>query len=215
MPAKRKILIVDGHPVFRHGLAHILGLEKDLSVCGEAGDGPATLASLSVAPDLVTLDLALEGMSGLDLVRALREKSGSLRIVVISTLPESLHAERALRAGANGYVMKSEPAKTLVWVIRQVLAGKTYVSADLNERILQGLSTRAARGTPAEVLSNRELDVFRLIGQGYGTRQIAETLSMSMKTVETHRLHMKEKLKLATTVELVQRAIHWMHREND
>ena len=217
MADKRRIFVVDDHPVFREGLVRVLNQEKDLIVCGEAEDASGTLKAISDAkPDLVIVDISLDGMNGIDLAKSLRVQMPSLKLLVLSMHPESLHAERALRAGANGYVMKKEPGRTLLGAVRQVLEGKTYVSPELNERLLQGLAGGAPTpASPVGTLSNRELEVFRLIGQGVGTRQIADSLSMSMKTVESHRQHIKEKLQLSSTTELVQRAIHWIHREEN
>lgn len=215
MSEKKKIFVVDDHPVFREGLVRVLNQEGDLTVCGEADDAAETLKAIgNAAPDLAVVDISLDGMNGIDLAKTLRAQYPDIRILVLSMHPESLHAERALRAGANGYIMKKQPGRTLLSAVRAVLEGKTYISPELNERLLQGLTGGpSAPASAIEVLSNRELEVFRLIGQGFGTRQIADTLSMSMKTVESHRQHIKEKLQLSNTTELVQRAIHWIHKE--
>jgi DNA-binding NarL/FixJ family response regulator len=206
------VLIVDDHPVFREGLARVIDQERDLVVCGEAADGAeALLRAESLRPDLVVIDIALDGMNGIELAKALRSRVPDARLLVVSMYPESLYGERALRAGADGYVMKRESGRALLGAMRRVLAGNTHVSPDLNNAILQKLSGRGdhAAATDIERLSDREFEVFQLIGQGLGTREIAERLNVSMKTVETHREHIKEKLHVERTAELVQRAIHW------
>jgi DNA-binding NarL/FixJ family response regulator len=215
-PSRRAVFIVDDHPVFREGLVRIINQEADLVVCGEAGNAAEALARVDAArPALVVIDISLDGMNGLELVKSLRGRLPESRLLVVSMHPESLYAERALRAGANGYIMKRESGRTLLAAMRHVLDGKTHVSQELNELILRRVSDpgRRAGGSAVERLSDRELEVFQLIGQGFGTRQVAETLSVSMKTVETHREHIKEKLGVDSTSELVRRAIHWVHRE--
>lgn len=218
MPAKKKVFVVDDHPVFREGLVRIINEEKDLHVCGEASDASETLKNIESAdPDLIIIDISLEGMNGIDLTKSIKAKNPRARILILSMHEESLHAERALKAGAGGYIMKRESGKKLLTAIRRVLEGKTFISPELNEQLLQKMANPTASGSaaPNEILSDRELEVFQLIGQGYGTRQIADELSVSMKTVETHREHIREKLKLKNTFELVQRAIHWAHHEKD
>lgn len=210
--SRSTVFIVDDHPVFREGLARIVNQETDLIVCGEAGTASEALRRAeSLKPDLVIIDIALEGMNGIDLAKALRSRLRDTRLLVVSMYPESLYGERALRAGADGYVMKRESGRNLLAAMRRVLAGNTHVSHELNELILQRLSARGghASSRAMEGLSDREFEVFQLIGQGLGTREIAERLNVSMKTVETHREHIKEKLHVERTAELVQRAIHW------
>ncbi len=210
------VFIVDDHPVFREGLARIINQEKDMVVCGEATDAAEALRRAeSLKPDLVVIDISLEGMNGIDLARSLRSRLPETRSLVVSMYPESLYGERVLRAGANGYVMKRESGRKLLAAMRHVLAGNTHVSPELNELILQKLSDRRRRpGGPAvQRLTDREFEVFELIGQGFGTREIAERLNVSMKTVETHREHIKEKFDVKRTAELVQRAIHWIHHD--
>jgi len=213
---KTKILIVDDHGVFREGLVRILSQEKEWEVCGEAEDGVEALRlAAQFNPQLVIVDLSMEGMSGMDLTKTLRTRFPSLRILVLSMHKETLHAQRALKAGANGYIMKRESGKKLVTAIRHVLNGQTYVSEELNEYLLGRISNpKADSASPVEALSDRELEIFQLIGQGYGTRQIAESLHISMKTVEFHKENIRAKLQLNSTFELVQRAIHWTHHES-
>jgi len=215
---KRKILIVDDHGVFREGLIRIISQEKDLNVCGEATDAAEALEQIPrLKPDLVMVDISLEGMNGIDLTKNLRERFPTIRILVLSMHKESLYAERALRAGANGYIMKRERGQKLLGAIRHVLNGETYVSEELNKVILERLSLpgRDQGASSIDRLSDRELEVFRLIGQGYGTRQIADSLHLSMKTVESHRENIRTKLNLQSTFELVQHAIHWSFNETD
>jgi DNA-binding NarL/FixJ family response regulator len=218
MPAKRKVLVVDDHPVFREGLVRVLNQEKDLQVVGEAANAHDALKeAAALGPDLVMIDISLEESNGLDLARALRDQIPAIRILVLSMHKENLHAERALRAGANGYIMKRESGSRLLEAVRQVLAGQTYVSEPIKELLLQKVSASpdAVSQSPADLLSDREFEVFQLIGQGYGTRQIADELHVSMKTVESHREHIRDKMQLASTFELVQRAIHWLHSEKE
>jgi len=213
---KRKILVVDDHAVFREGMVWILDQEKDLEVCGTAEDGVQALQmAAQLKPDLVLVDLSLEGMSGIDLTKTLRAKFPKIRILILSMHKEMLHAERVLRAGANGYIMKRESGQNLLAAIRQVLSGQSYVSPEVNELLLGRLSSPEADETASspENLSDRELEIFRFIGQGYGTRQIADELHISIKTVEFHRENIRAKLQLKNTFELVQRAIHWAHYE--
>ena len=216
--AKHKILLVDDHAVFRDGLVRIIDQEKDLSVCGEASDGMEALdLAPRLKPDLVIVDVSLEGMTGIDLTKSLREHFPDIRILVLSMHKESIYAERALRAGANGYIMKKESGRKLLGAMRHVLAGQTYISEDLNQLILEKLSGAAGKAdqAPIDRISDRELEVFRLIGQGYGTRQMADHLHVSMKTVESYRERIRAKLNFDSTFELVQHAIHWTFGERD
>ena len=212
----RKIFIVDDHAMVRAGIVRLLQPEKDLAVCGEAPTVEEALERLEKAtPDVVLIDLSLNGSNGLELISALRRKSSTLRLLVLSMHPETLYAERCLTAGANGYVMKKESADTLVRAIRTVLAGKTYLSSEANDVIIDRLThpNAHAQDDPAKVLTERELETFRLIGQGYGTRQISEVLHISMKTVEAHRGHIRAKYRMTSNYQLVQKAIKWVHQE--
>jgi DNA-binding NarL/FixJ family response regulator len=224
MPASKgnrpasKILLVDDHAVFRDGLARIIEQEKDLSVCGEASEGTEALELVPrLKPDLIIVDVTLEGMSGIDLTKALRERFPEVRILVLSMHKESLYAERALRAGANGYIMKRETGRRLLGAMRHVLGGQTYISEELNQRILEKLSGKPGNAAEASIdrLSDRELEIFRLIGQGYGTRQMAEHLTVSVKTIESHKERIRAKLNYDSNFELVQHAIHWSFGERD
>lgn len=213
---KHKIVVVDDHAVFREGLVRIINQEKDMEVCGEAENAADGLKlAQSEKPEMMILDISMEGMNGIDLAKNLRARFPDLRILVLSMHKEALYAERALRAGANGYIMKRESGRKLVSAIRIILSGQTYISDELNQIILQKLANSGRNESvhSIETLSDRELEVFQLIGSGYGTRQIAEKISISMKTVESHREHIREKLGLKNTFELVQQAIHWIHSE--
>jgi len=215
---KFKILVVDDHPLFREGLVRVLNQEKDLEVCGEASDNDEALKQLAaLKPDLVLMDITLEGMNGIELTKLIRVRWPKLPILVLSMHKESLYADRALRAGANGYIMKREDGPNLLEAIRQVLQGHVYVSKAVNDAMLQTMASggRHFSSSPVESLSDREFEIFQLIGEGYGTRQIADEIHVSIKTVETHREHIREKLNLNSTFELVQHAIHWIHNEND
>jgi DNA-binding NarL/FixJ family response regulator len=214
--SKIRILIVDDHVLVREGLIRLLGREKDLDVCGEAVSEDEALSCVSeLKPDLAIVDITLENGNGLELTKQLRKRFPKLKILILSMHKEHLHADRALRMGANGYIMKREGKEKLLEAIRQVMAGQVYVSKTVNDLMLQRIVTGADHPEGSvHSLSDREFEVFRLIGEGYGTRQIAEKLNISIKTAETHREHIREKLNLNTTFELVQQAIHWLHYES-
>jgi DNA-binding NarL/FixJ family response regulator len=203
-----RVFLVDDHPIVRHGLALLVGGEPDLVVCGQAAEADAALQALdSARPDILVVDISLDGPDGLDLVKAVRARNVTVPILVLSMHHESLYAERALRAGANGYLMKQEATEHVLAAIRRVLRGEVSVSERAAARMLQqyvkGAGTRPALATR----SDRELEVFRLIGAGRSTRDIADDLRLSVKTVETHQAHIKEKLSLRSARELVQHAI--------
>jgi DNA-binding NarL/FixJ family response regulator len=209
---KKRILIVDDHPMMRQGLAQLIELEPDLVVCGEAEDaGQALNAIGTLKPDLVLADISLPGKNGLELIKDFQAIQPGLPVLVISMHDESLYAERVLRAGGRGYIMKQEGGKKLMQAMRQVLEGKIYVSEKISTGILETLSGRrpGAEGSPMEKLSDRELEVFQLIGAGKGTRDIAETLHLSVKTIDVHRANIKTKLKLNSASELIRYAVRW------
>jgi len=207
-----RILIVDDHPVFRLGLARMLDGEEGLAVCGEARSVEEAVASLDeLAPDLVVVDISLPGASGLDLVKGIKERWPELPALVLSMHDGALFAGRSLRAGARGYVNKQEPVEEMIAAVRTVLAGGTYLGPRMRSR----LEARQGRGggeldAPAATLSDRELAVFALIGEGLGTREIAERLGIAVKTVETYREHIKDKLGLESAPELTRRAVAWV-----
>lgn len=214
--AKHQILIVDDHPVWRAGLARIIQLDKEIRVCGEAANASEALKKIeTLSPALAIVDLSMDGMNGMDLIKDIRIMHPKMRILVISTHKESIYAEASLKAGANGYIMKRENGENLLRAIKSVLEGRTYLSDEINQVILNKVVRPAFDNQePDAILTNRELETFRLIGQGFGTRQIADTLHISMKTVEAHREHMRAKFGLSSNYQLVQKAIKWAHLES-
>jgi DNA-binding NarL/FixJ family response regulator len=213
----KKILIVDDHPLMRKGLAMTLDSEPDLTVVSQLADAEEALSSLDkLEPDLAIVDISLPGMSGLELIKHMQALRPDLKTLVVSRHDEALYAERAIRAGARGYVMKLEAGKMIVKAVRRVLAGGIYVSEEINERLLLGLAAgrKELAQSPLEVLSDRELEVFELTGRGLGTREIAERLHLSVKTVESYRARIKDKLNLKTAAELMQHAVQWVEGES-
>jgi DNA-binding NarL/FixJ family response regulator len=214
---KTKVLIVDDHPIIRQGLAELINHEQDLVVCGYAEDAHEALGIIKeTKPNMVIVDISLKETSGIDLTKDIKAQYPNLSVLVLSMHDESLYAERMLRAGAKGYVMKAEAAEKVIVAIRKILSGQIYVSDKMAAKMVRKL----VGGGPdvgksaIERLSDRELEVFHLIGQGYGTRQIAERLHLSIKTIETYREHLKEKLNLADASELLQYAIQWTHSQD-
>lgn len=196
----------------RTGLRQLISAEPDLQVCGEAADIPQALEAFREgAPDLVVLDLSLSNGNGLKLIRRLTARNPEVSVLVVSMHDEQLFAERALRAGAMGYVHKRDAADKVVAAIHEILKGKVYLSRDVDRRSLEeAANLPTARSSPIASLSDRELEIFELIGRGLGTADIAERLHVSVKTVETHRAHIKKKLNLSSSGELVRTAIHWL-----
>src|ERR1700758_2260713 len=214
--AKKRILVVDDHPIIRQGLALMLNREGDLVVCGEAEDATgAMLVMASARPDILIVDISLNGPDGLDLLKNIRTTHPSLPVLILSMHDESIYAERALRAGANGYIMKQEATEKVLVAVRRILNGEIYVSDRIANRMLKHYITGSGtlRNSSIADLSDRELEVFRLIGEGHGTRQIAEELHISIKTVESYQAHIKEKLSLRSARELMQHAIQWNMNE--
>ncbi|MDB6023165.1 MAG: two component transcriptional regulator, LuxR family, partial [Pedosphaera sp.] len=207
---KNRILIVDDHPLFRQGLQQMIDDRPELIVCGQAADAAEALRVIpELKPDLVLVDISLGGTSGIDLVKSIRDQHEDLPVLVISMHDESLYAERALRAGAMGYVMKHEPAATVEAAISTVLGGHIYVSPRMSTSMLAKF-TRGKSDEPSSALqklTDRELEVFRMLGQGKGTRQIAEELNLTIATINTFRAHIKEKLQLKSSTEVMLHAI--------
>ncbi len=210
--AKRKVFLVDDHSLARMGLKRLIELESDLTVCGEAGDAAAALKALASAkPDVLVADLGLPDMGGLELIKLVRQQMPKLPVLVISMQDEAVYAERAFKAGARGYVMKTESAEKVIPALREVLAGKRHMSEAIREKMLDRLADgeNPSEGSAVDQLSDRELQVFELIGQGLKTGEIADKLHLSVKTVESYREQIKIKLKLSTASELAQYAIQW------
>jgi DNA-binding NarL/FixJ family response regulator len=209
LTSKCRVFLIDDHPILRQGLALFIDREPDLMVCGEADGATSALQAIRDAiPDFIVLDISLDGPDGLDLLKVLRAEHPNLPVLILSMHDESAYAERALRAGANGYIMKQEATEKVLTAIRQILRGDVYLSDRLTKRMLQQFVHGAVPPRdPLAKLSDRELEVYRLIGAGHGTRQIADELHVSTKTVESYQAHIKEKLSLRNARELVQHAI--------
>jgi DNA-binding NarL/FixJ family response regulator len=210
---KSKVFLVDDHPLVREHLRSLLERDADLVVCGEAADAPTALSLIPVRePDLVILDISLKRSHGLELLKDLKEWRPKLPVLVLSMHDETLYAERSLRAGAMGYITKEEATVNVLTAIRKVLAGQVYLSERMAGRMMQKLArgTTPAASSPLELLADRELEVFQMIGRGLGTRQIAEELRLGIKTVESYRARIKEKLHLTDANQLLQHAIQWV-----
>jgi DNA-binding NarL/FixJ family response regulator len=213
----KKIVIVDDHPILRKGLSMLINQEADLAVAGEAGDARKAMEVIeNIKPDMVIVDISLPGVDGVELIKNIKLKYGDLPALVVSMHDEALFAERALRSGARGYIMKQEAVEKVLVAIRRILAGEIFVSSAIAtkmlEKLVEGESKNAA--SPLDLLSDRELSVFQLIGRGMGTRQIAEELHLSVKTIESYRSHIKEKLRLTSGMDLLTYAIQWTHKGN-
>jgi DNA-binding NarL/FixJ family response regulator len=211
-----RVLIVDDHPLMRKGLVLSMTGEPDVKVVAQASNAEEALDALHAEdPDMAIVDISLPGMSGLELIKHMLALRPLLKILVVSRHDESLYAERAIRAGARGYVMKLEAADVMIRAIRRVMNGGIYVSDEINERLLLGMATGrdGLVKSPLEVLSDRELEVFELTGRGFGTREIAEKLHLSVKTVESYRARIKNKLNLGSAAELMQHAVQWVEGE--
>jgi DNA-binding NarL/FixJ family response regulator len=214
--AKVKILIVDDHPMMREGMAQLIGQQPDMEVCGQAGDAYEGLAQVKLLkPTLVVADLTLPGRDGLELIKDIQALEAGVSVLVLSMHDESLYAERVLRAGGRGYVMKQEGGKRIMEAIRQVSAGKIFVSDKMSAKILEIFSGRRLENvtSPVENLTDREFAVFRLIGQGIETKDLARQLHVSPKTIEVHRANIKVKLKTKSMTELIRYAVRWVDSE--
>ncbi len=209
--SKRRVFLVDDHPLVREGLANLINHQDDLSVCGEAEDSGGARAGIEkTKPDVALVDISLKNESGLELVKNLESKFPNVALIVLSMHDEALYAERALRAGARGYVMKRETTKSMLTAIRRVLEGDVYVSDRVVNLMARRMSSRkAAAKSPVERLSDRELEIFRLLGQGRTTSQIAEDLRLSLKTVQAYCARAKEKFGVNSLTELLRAAIRW------
>jgi DNA-binding NarL/FixJ family response regulator len=214
---RKKILLVDDHPMMRAGLAELINRQPDMCVCGEAGQPSEAFGLFSrVNPDLVLTDLSMPGRSGLEFIKDLIALRPDLLILVISMHDEIIYAERCLRAGARGYLMKESGSAGLLTALRLVIDGQIHVSSRMSESILRNISARKPRGSdsPVQVLSDREFEVFQLVGQGKSIRDIAAQLHLSPKTVDVHRGHIREKLGLKDVTALLCFAVQWLATQN-
>ncbi len=213
---KRRIFIVDDHAMFRDGLRRLIDLETDLTVCGDAPDAADGMNGIrQSAPDLVIVDISLDTTSGIDLIKAIKRDYEDMPVLVVSMHSESLYGDRALRAGAMGYVMKSEPATTVVSAIRTVLSGNVHISENMATLVV----SKFVKGepdqipSPLETLSDREMEVFRMLGQGKGTREIAQEMNVAIPTISSFKNRIKEKLKFKNSTEMILYALQWFRKE--
>lgn len=208
-----RVALVDDHPIVRQGIKSLLNVEDRFEVITEAANAPEALSLIEKdPPDLAIVDITLEGSDGLELIKNIRAMDFEFPILVVSMHDETLYAERVLKAGGNGYVMKAAIAEVLIEAIDRLFAGKIYVSGDVQELFLQAMTLAAKGRRGVESLSDRELEVFRHIGEGRSTREVADRLNLSIKTIETYRAHIKEKLELANASELVSTAARWVEQ---
>jgi DNA-binding NarL/FixJ family response regulator len=214
---KKKALLVDDHPIVRHGLSMLINNESDLTVCGEADDAQRALRLITMThPDIVVVDLFLKNASGLDLIKDIKIRFPQLPTLVLSMQEESLYAERSLLAGARGYITKQQAIQHIASAIRKVLNGEIHVSEEITKKILDRVlsNPKDQENTRVGALSDRELEVFRLIGRGFGPQEIARQLGLSVKTVDSHREKLKRKLNLTSAAELTRYAVEWMRSES-
>ncbi len=214
---KTQVIIVDDHPVVRDGLTTIINQEQDLNVCGGADDAHQALKAIGqLEPDVAIVDISLKNSDGIELTKSIKARQPKLSVIVLSVHDESVYAERALLAGAKAYLMKDAVSENIVKAIRVVLSGEIYVSNAISKKFLHKIAQDKAGTvkTPIESLSDREFEIFRLIGEGYKASQIAEQLHLSVKTVETYRGRLKEKLNIESAGELLQYAIKWAKSED-
>jgi len=210
--AKKKVLVVDDHPLLRQGLALLINQQQDMHVCGEAEEAHAAMQSIAEKnPDIIILDISLKGPDGLELLKGIRAVHPDLPVLILSMHDEAIYAERALRARANGYIMKQEATEKVLVALRRIFHGDVYLSDDMSKKMLQQFIDGAPSLLQSRIaaLSDRELEVFRRIGEGHATREIAEEMHLSIKTVETYQAHIKDKLSLRSGRELIQHAIQW------
>jgi DNA-binding NarL/FixJ family response regulator len=209
---KNSLFIVDDHPIMRDGISQLINQQADLEICGTASSAPEALDALNgIDPDLLLVDISLPGMDGIELIKIVKKRKGRLPMLVLSMHAEAFYAERAIRAGAKGYVMKHASTDTLLAAIRKVLAGKIFLSPAMTEKLLEKAAGSELTGSesPVDCLSDRELEIFKLIGHGLRTQKIAEELQLSSKTVETYYSRIKQKLDIKDASELLQLAIAW------
>jgi DNA-binding NarL/FixJ family response regulator len=210
-PAKKRVLIVDDHPIFRAGLNGLVNLEAELTVCGEANDAKQAMQAFEkLHPDLVLLDMSLPGKGGLELLKDIRAIAPQTPVLIISMHDETLYAERVIKAGGRGYIMKQEGPEKIVQAVRKVLSGGISVSERIAAQILDAMSGgKSGTSSSVSTLTDREFEVYRLLGQGKEPHEIARTLHLSIKTVDTHRAHIRQKLSLRNATELIHHATRW------
>jgi DNA-binding NarL/FixJ family response regulator len=214
---KTRVFLVDDHPMVREHLAALLEREPDLTVCGEAEDAPTALSRIGqLSPQLVIMDISLKKSHGLELLKDLKTLHPKLPVLILSMHEESLYAERFIRAGALGYITKQEATRNILSAVRKVLSGQVYLSERMSERLMRQMvgGRSETPQSPVETLTDRELEVFQMIGRGFGTRRIAAELRIGIKTVESYRARIKEKLNLTDGDQLLQHAIQWLHEHS-
>ncbi len=213
----KRIYIVDDHPLVRQGLSQVINSEADMEICGEAEDAPQAMKGVGPAdPDVIIVDISLRGNNGLELIKNLKAIHENIPVLVFSMHDESIYAQRALRAGAKAYVMKKESPNKVVEAIRSIIKGEIYVSPSVADQVLQQIvngPNNATSTSPIDRLTDRELEVVQLVGRGLSSREIAESLNLSVKTIESHRAHVKEKLNLRNATELVQFSVQWVDQQ--
>lgn len=211
LPETIRIVVVDDHPLFRHGLVELLNSDDGFSVCGEAGSSPEALTLIrKLKPQLVIADLGLEGPSGLELTKSIRAEFLKMPVLILSMHDEPTYAVRSLRAGANGYVTKQDALDSVLIAVREVTEGRVYLSPSMANEVISNIVTKKDLGTdPTDSLSDRELEILERIGKGQDVKEIAQTLNLSPKTVETHRAHIKEKLRLSNARQVARYAVQW------
>jgi DNA-binding NarL/FixJ family response regulator len=213
---KKTVLVVDDHPLMRQGLSMLINQQQDMQVCAEAEEAQAAMQAVAQKrPDIMILDISLNGPDGLEVLKSIRAADPDLPVLILSMHDEAIYADRALRARANGYIMKQEATEKVLVAVRRILNGETYLSDRMSSKMLQQYIGGAPSMIQSRIasLSDRELEVFRMIGEGRATREIAEELHLSVKTVETYQAHIKEKLALRSGRELIQHAVQWYINE--
>jgi len=213
---KKKVLVVDDHPLLRQGLGLLINQQSDMHVCGEAEEAHAAMLAIAEKkPDIIILDISLKGPDGLELLKSIRAVYPDLPVLLLSMHDEAIYAERALRARANGYIMKQEATEKVLLALRRIFNGEVYLSDRMSKKMLQQYIDGAPPLLESRIaaLSDRELEVFRRIGDGRATREIADELHLSIKTVETYQAHIKDKLSLRSGRELIQHAVQWKMNE--
>jgi DNA-binding NarL/FixJ family response regulator len=215
-PLRKQIVVVDDHPMMRAGLMQLINKQPDMQVCGEAGSPAEAMDLLKDShPDLIIVDISMKGASGLEFIRDVAAVHGHIPMLVVSMHDEKVYAERALRAGACGYIMKEQSAGYLIVALHRVLEGGIYLSKEMSTSLLKNLANPATSNpdSPLQKLTDREFEVFRLIGQGQTTEEIARQLHISPKTVDVHRFQIKDKLQLGSSTALIHYAVHWAHMD--